>query len=89
MAIITGAGTGIGEAIAHKFAREGASVIVELPDDRIEDMVQAIGKGRCCRIVDTLTSTRKNSSIDCIKSSYDYTSTTLSLLSRNRPGKKW
>ena len=44
MAIITGAGTGIGEAIAHKFAREGASVIVELPDDRIEDMVQAIGK---------------------------------------------
>ncbi len=29
VAIITGAGTGIGEAIAHKFALEGASMITE------------------------------------------------------------
>ncbi|TVP59882.1 MAG: SDR family oxidoreductase [Nodularia sp. (in: Bacteria)] len=43
VAIITGAGTGIGEAIAHKFAKEGAAVIVNgLPDDPIEDVVQSI-----------------------------------------------
>ena len=43
VAIITGAGTGIGEAIAHKFAREGARVMVSgLPDDPIEDVAQSI-----------------------------------------------
>lgn len=43
IAIITGAGTGIGEAIAHKFAREGASIFaVGLPDDPVEDVVAAI-----------------------------------------------
>src|SRR5437588_1844013 len=43
VAIITGAGTGIGEAIAHKFAREGANIIVSgLPDDPIEDVARAI-----------------------------------------------
>jgi NAD(P)-dependent dehydrogenase (short-subunit alcohol dehydrogenase family) len=42
-AIITGAGTGIGEAIAHKFAREGARVLVNgLPGDPIKDVVDAI-----------------------------------------------
>ncbi len=39
VAIITGAGTGIGEAIAHKFAKEGAAVVVNgLPEDPIEDV---------------------------------------------------
>jgi NAD(P)-dependent dehydrogenase (short-subunit alcohol dehydrogenase family) len=43
VAIITGAGTGIGEAIAHKFAKEGARVVVSgLPDDPIEDVAAAI-----------------------------------------------
>jgi NAD(P)-dependent dehydrogenase (short-subunit alcohol dehydrogenase family) len=45
IAIITGAGTGIGEAIAHKFAKEGATVILNgLPGDPIEDVASAIRK---------------------------------------------
>lgn len=44
VAIITGAGTGIGEAIAHKFVREGAKVVAAgLPDDPVEDVVAALG----------------------------------------------
>jgi NAD(P)-dependent dehydrogenase (short-subunit alcohol dehydrogenase family) len=43
VAIITGGGTGIGEAISHKFALEGARVIVNgLPDDPIQDVAKAI-----------------------------------------------
>jgi NAD(P)-dependent dehydrogenase (short-subunit alcohol dehydrogenase family) len=42
-AIVTGAATGIGEAIAHKFAREGARVVVSgLAGDPIGDVVRAI-----------------------------------------------
>ena len=45
VAIVTGAGAGIGEAIAHKFAKEGAKVIVNgLPDDPIEDVASSIRK---------------------------------------------
>ena len=43
VAIVTGAGTGIGEAIAHKLAKDGAKVIVNgLPDDPIDEVVAAI-----------------------------------------------
>ncbi len=45
VAIITGAGTGIGEAIAHKFAKEGAKVVVNgLPTDPVKDVVDSIQK---------------------------------------------
>ncbi len=43
VAIVTGAGTGIGEAIARRFAREGAKVVVcGFPEDPVDDTVKFI-----------------------------------------------
>jgi NAD(P)-dependent dehydrogenase (short-subunit alcohol dehydrogenase family) len=45
VAIVTGGATGIGEAICHRFARDGATVVISgLPDDPVEDVVAAIEK---------------------------------------------
>jgi NAD(P)-dependent dehydrogenase (short-subunit alcohol dehydrogenase family) len=46
VAIITGAGSGIGEAIAHKFAREGAFLVVSgFPNDPVLDVAETITNG--------------------------------------------
>ncbi|MFZ0390509.1 MAG: SDR family oxidoreductase [Calditrichia bacterium] len=43
VAIVTGGATGIGEAISHKFAKEGASVMVcGLPEDPVQEVVSDI-----------------------------------------------
>ena len=51
VAIITGAGTGIGEAVAHKFAKEGAAILaIGLPGDPVEDVARALSADYGARV---------------------------------------
>ena len=61
--IITGAGTGIGEAIAHKFAREGGRLLLAgLPSDPVRDVAEAIysagGEAECTSAILRMSKTR-------------------------------
>jgi NAD(P)-dependent dehydrogenase (short-subunit alcohol dehydrogenase family) len=71
-AIVTGGGAGIGEAIAHKFAREGASVLVaDLPDSAAQEVVDSIvstGGRAGCYLGDL---SREEDAIACVQAALD------------------
>ena len=73
VAIITGAGTGIGEAIAHKFAKEGANVVVNgLPDDPIFDVAESIKQYGGQAIAYSGDVAEENQAIACVKTAIDH-----------------
>lgn len=72
VAIVTGAGTGIGEAIAHKFAKEGAKVVVNgLPDDPIEDVANAIRQSGGIAIAYPGDVTQEANAQGCVQAAID------------------
>jgi NAD(P)-dependent dehydrogenase (short-subunit alcohol dehydrogenase family) len=73
VAIITGAGTGIGEAIAHKFAKEGAYVIVNgLPEDPINNVAESIKKYGGQAIAYGGDVAEENHAQTCVKTAIDH-----------------
>ncbi len=70
VALITGGGHGIGEAMAHRFAKEGADIaIVDLDTDAANKVKAAIEKiGRTCLVVnvDVADSKQVNEMVDAV-----------------------
>lgn len=72
VAIITGAATGIGEAIAHKFARVGARVVVNgLPDDPVEDVASAILRAGGEAVAQPADISQEAQAIACVQAAVD------------------
>ncbi|MGB3204325.1 MAG: SDR family oxidoreductase, partial [Crinalium sp.] len=72
VAIITGAGTGIGEAIAHKFAKVGAKVIVNgLPSDPVNEVAEAIKQYGGEAIAHTGDISQESQAQACIQTAID------------------
>ncbi len=72
VAIVTGAGTGIGEAIAHKLAKDGAKVVVDgLPDDPVDEVVAAINDYNGEAIAYKGDVSESESASECIQTAID------------------
>jgi len=66
--IITGAGTGIGEAIAHKFAREGARLVLAgLPSDPVREVADVLGSGGVQTAVHLGDLAEENGARECVE----------------------
>ena len=55
VALVTGAGQGLGEALVHRLAREGANVVVaDILDDKAEAVARAIEQQHGVRAIAVL-----------------------------------